>query len=88
MKWEDRITIDPKIMVGKPIITGTRIPVDLILKLLAQGVTVDELISHKYYPHLKREDVYAAISYAGDRVKDERVYPLSSGDQQRAVALS
>lgn len=88
MKWKDRITLNPKIVVGKPVIAGTRIPVDLILTLLAQGVTVDELISRKYYPHLKREDVYAAISYASDRVKDERIYPLSPGDEQRAVALS
>lgn len=78
MKYQDRIVVDPRIMVGKPVIRGTRIPVELILKLLAQGVAVEELISSKYYPHLKREDVYAAIEYATERVRDERAYPLSS----------
>ncbi len=74
--WQNRITTDPKIMVGKPVIAGTRITVELILKLLAQGVTVDKLVSKKYYPHLKKADIYAAIQYAKDLVKEEKVYPL------------
>lgn len=64
MKYKNRITTNPKIMVGKPIIKGTRITVELILKLLAQGVAIEELVSKKYYPNLKKEDVYAAIEYA------------------------
>jgi len=63
-------------MVGKPIVKGTRITVELILKLLAQGVTVEELISKKYYPHLKKEDVYAAIEYARTIIEEEKIYPL------------
>ena len=49
-------------MVGKPVIKGTRITVELVLKLLAQGVTVDEITSDKYYPHLKKKDIYAALA--------------------------
>lgn len=78
MKYQKRIIADPKIMVGKPIIRGTRITVELILKLLTQGVTVDELVSQKYYPHLKKADVYAAIEYAKDLVEEEKVYPLGN----------
>ena len=78
MNYHKRIIVNPKVMVGKPVVAGTRITVELILKLLAQGVTVDELVSKKYYPHLKKEDVYAAIEYAGERMKEEKVYPLNA----------
>ena len=78
MNYQSRIIVDPKIMVGKPVIRGTRITVELILKLLAQRVTVDELVSQKYYPHLKKADVYAAIEYARDLVEEEKVYPLGN----------
>ena len=64
-------------MVGKPVIAGTRITVELVLKLLSQGVTAKELASPKYYPQLKKEDVYAAIEYAKDRIESEKVYPLT-----------
>lgn len=77
MKNQNRIVIDPKIMVGKPIIAGTRITVELILELLARGVTPEKITSQKYYPHLKKEDVYAAIQYAHELMKTERVYPIN-----------
>jgi len=57
---ENRIIADPDIMVGKPIIKGTRITVELILRQLAQGIPVEKII--KNYPHLKKEDIYAAIT--------------------------
>lgn len=76
MNYRNRIVADPKIMVGKPVIKGTRITVELVLKLLGNGTTIDELISKRYYPHLKKEDIYAAIDYARDLVQEERVYPL------------
>lgn len=75
-KYQKRIIIDPKIMVGKPIVAGTRITVEQILTLLAQGVTAEEITGRKYYPHLKKADVYAAVAYAKDRIEHERVYPL------------
>ena len=77
MKYQKQIIADPKIMVGKPVIAGTRITVELVLKLLSQGVTVDDLVSKKYYPQLKKTDIYAAIEYANERIMSERVYPLN-----------
>lgn len=61
MKFE-RISIDPKIMLGKPCIKGTRITVELILEKLAGGATVEWILDG--YPRLKREDVFEAIRYA------------------------
>lgn len=71
---KDRITIDPKIMVGKPVIKGTRITVDLVLRLLTQGMETEEILEN--YPHLKKEDILAAIEYATGLVEEEKVYPL------------
>ena len=78
MTNQKRIIVDPKIVAGKPVISGTRITVELILELLSQGVTVEEIVSKKYYPHLKKNDIYAAIEYAREIIKTERVYPLAS----------
>jgi len=58
--WRSRITIDPEILAGKPIIKGTRIPVKLILDLLANGWTTEEILEN--YPQLKKEDITAALS--------------------------
>jgi uncharacterized protein (DUF433 family) len=58
----DRITVDPDILVGKPVIKGTRIPVNLIVGLLANGLTIKEII--KEYPRLKEEDIKAALLYS------------------------
>jgi uncharacterized protein (DUF433 family) len=59
-----RIIADPEIMMGKPIIEGTRITVELILTRLAEGRSVDDIVAE--YPHLSREQVTAAIEYARD----------------------
>ncbi len=58
----NRIIIDPRIMGGKPIIKGTRIPVYFILELLSNGWSIEDIL--KEYPHLIREDILAAIRYA------------------------
>jgi uncharacterized protein (DUF433 family) len=58
----DRIEIDPKIMLGKPVIRGTRITVELILKKLREGANEEDLL--KAYPHLSRDDIQAALAYA------------------------
>lgn len=68
----ERITVDSEILVGKPIIKGTRISVELILDLLASGMSVEDILEG--YPHLKKEDVLAAIEYAAKRLKNEEVY--------------
>ncbi len=57
----ERIVIDPDVMVGKPIIKGTRITVELIIDLLSQGMTVPEILED--YPHLKSEDIYACLAF-------------------------
>ena len=71
-----RIIINPKVMVGKPVVAGTRITVEQVLTLLSQGVTAEELVSQRYYPQLKKADVFAAVAYAKDSIGHERVYPL------------
>jgi len=58
----DRIVVDPEILVGKPVIKGTRIPVYLIIEFLANGLTQEEILYQ--YPTLKKEDIKAALLYA------------------------
>ena len=76
-KLLQRIEVNPKVMVGKPVIKGTRIPVELILRLLAQGITVEELLED--YPHLAKEDIQAALLYAAGVIADEEVLPIATG---------
>ncbi len=70
----DRITINPKVMVGKPTIRGLRITVEQILKSLASGVSTQELLED--YPELEPEDIQAALSYAAELVSEEQVFPV------------
>lgn len=72
MKWQDRITIDPKVLVGKPIIQRTRIAVEFIVDLLGRGWTVDFVL--REYDHITAEDIQACLAYASDVLKSERVY--------------
>ena len=62
-----RVIMDPEIMAGKAIIKGTRIPVHIILRLLSEGITVEEILED--YPNLKKEDIFAAMEYASEVVK-------------------
>lgn len=64
MTYTDRIVSDQKIMLGKPVIKGTRITVELILKKLSEGMSSEELL--QAYPHLSKEDILAARSYSAD----------------------
>ena len=70
----NRIEINPAVLTGKPVIKGTRIPVELILKMTAQGITIAEIL--KEYPRLVESDIYAALEYAHKVVEDEEIYPL------------
>jgi uncharacterized protein (DUF433 family) len=72
--WRSRITVDPEILAGKPVVKGTRIAVEHVVELLANGWTIEEVLEN--YPQLKREDVLAALKYAAEVLKEERVYPL------------
>ena len=65
----DRIVIDPDVMVGKPVIKGTRIPVYLIVEFVANGMTKEEII--KEYPQLRKEDIKAALLYASKCLERE-----------------
>jgi len=64
-----RIEIDPRVMLGKPVIRGTRITVELILRKLSEGATDADLLDA--YPRLTREDIQAALAYAADTVAHE-----------------
>jgi uncharacterized protein (DUF433 family) len=71
--WRSRITIEPEILAGKPIIKDTRIAVELILELLSNDWTEEDITEN--YPQLKKEDIQAALRYATDILKEEMVYP-------------
>jgi len=71
--WQKRITLDNRILAGKPVIKGTRISVEFILELLANGWTEQAITEN--YPQLVREDIQSALRYASDTLKDEMVYP-------------
>lgn len=76
MNWRDHIETNPDILAGKPVVKGTRLAVEFVVGLLAQGWTVDDLLDQ--YPALTREDVQACLHYASEILKSERVYPLTS----------
>ena len=76
MDTQDRITADPDVLVGKPVIRGTRIAVEFVLGLMAQGWSEADILEN--YPHLTRADVQACLSYARDLVLSERVYPSAA----------
>jgi uncharacterized protein (DUF433 family) len=67
----DRIEIDPEVMLGKPVIRGTRIPVELILRKLAEGATEADLLDG--YPRLSKDDIKAALAYAADALSHEKI---------------
>lgn len=67
----DRIEVNPAVMLGKPVIRGTRIPVELILRKLGEGATEADLLDA--YPRLTREDIHAALAYAADSLAHETI---------------
>jgi len=71
MKQYDRIEISPNIMFGKPVIKNTRITVEHVLRKLAGGMSVEEIIAD--HPHLKPEDIFAAQEFAADYLADEEI---------------
>ncbi|MGD9629768.1 MAG: DUF433 domain-containing protein [Pyrinomonadaceae bacterium] len=79
MDWENRITADPEIMVGKPTIAGTRITVEFILGRFADGWTEKEILEN--YPRLTPDDLRAVFAYAADCMKDGWIFTLPSSRQ-------
>lgn len=76
MDWEDRITADPKVLVGKAVVKGTRLAVEFIIDLLASGWSEKQILDN--YPGLTHEDIVACLRYANELVKAERVYPVET----------
>ena len=74
MDYRERIVSDYKIMLGKPVIKGTRITVELILKKMSEGATQPDILA--MYPHLEREDIDAVLTYASEMVSNEEVVVL------------
>ena len=70
MDWRERITSDPAVLVGKPVIKGTRISVELILGWLANGWTYEQILES--YPNITREDILAALAFAGELLHEEQ----------------
>lgn len=73
MAATNRVDVDPKVMLGKPVIRGTRITVELILRKLGEGATEHDLLDA--CPQLTKEDVQAAMTYAADTLAHEEVCP-------------
>ena len=74
MNMKERIVVNPKIMVGKPIIRGTRIPVDAILKRLADGMSISDILEE--YPNITEEDIKAALIYVSEVIAGEQIIPM------------
>ena len=71
MNWQDHITADPTVLVGKPVIKGSRLAVEFILELLSEGWSEADLLRN--YPGLTREQILACVAYARDRLSEERL---------------
>ena len=76
MALPDRITVDSKILTGKPVVRGTRISVELVVDLLATGWSHAQILAS--YPHLTGEDIRACLSYASELLREEKVYSLKT----------
>jgi uncharacterized protein (DUF433 family) len=75
MELQSYIEVNPRVMMGKPVIKGTRITVEMILESLSAGESVDNLLTS--YPRLTKESVLAALAFAADVLKGEKTYPIA-----------
>ena len=76
MDWQDRISVDPKVLVGKPVVKGTRISVELVVDLMAKGWSQEQILDS--YPNLTADDLRACLAYASELLHSEKVYPLQT----------
>jgi uncharacterized protein (DUF433 family) len=72
--WKETITADPDVMVGKPVIAGTRLTVEFIVERLADGWSEDELVQN--YPGLNREQIHACLAFAAEMLSEVQMYSL------------
>jgi len=70
----DRIEINPEIMLGKPVVKGTRLPIEIIVEKMAYGNTYQEILSQ--YPFLEKDDIKAALIYAAKSLKNEEIFQV------------
>ncbi|MCB0692664.1 MAG: DUF433 domain-containing protein [Lewinellaceae bacterium] len=73
--WKDRIETNPGVLFGKPVVRGTRIPVDLILEKLSEGESMDDLM--EAYPMLAKEDILAILAFASESIRNEVVHSIA-----------
>ncbi len=78
MNWRERIAADPAVMVGKPVVKGTRVPVEAVVELVTNGWTEEQILRH--YPRLTAVDIKACLEYALELVQSERMYPGPAGE--------
>lgn len=74
MKWQDYITSDPQILAGKPVIKGTRLSVEFILNLLAEGWSVEQILEN--YPNLTPESLKAVFAFVAECIREDLIYDL------------
>jgi len=76
MNTQDYITSDPKVMLGKPVIKGTRITVELILEKLSEGETIEDIL--EAHPHISEEAIRAALAFAAQNLRADTIYPIAA----------
>ncbi len=76
MSTHSRIVLDPMILAGKPVVRGTRLSVEFIIGLMADGWNEEDILRN--YPNLKHEDVVACLAFARDLLKSEKIYPSAA----------
>ena len=81
MRWQDYITSDPEVLCGKPIIKGTRLSVEFILNLLAEGWSAEQILEN--YPTITSENLKAVFAFVAECIREELIYDL---DRKKKVA--
>ena len=76
MNWKSHIESNPNILFGKPVISKTRISVDLILEKLASGDTIEDIL--EAYPNISKNDIFACLQFASESIKNEVAFSLAS----------
>ena len=77
MDWEERVDLNPEVLAGKPVVKGTRLSVQLILELLADDWSTEEILDQ--YPTLTKDDVLACLRYASERLRSQRAVLSPTG---------
>ena len=75
MDWRERIASDPDILMGKPVVKGTRISVELILGWFSSGWNTEQVLES--YPHITRDDILATFAYAQELLHDDGILPIA-----------